>query len=93
MVKVPSKKERLELFKATMRLFGYTWFSVRNNGASGLEVTVRENCPDANEWPAVWQVCNKLGVGWGCGNDMSHQLKAESLPEGEYFLNESKIPD
>jgi hypothetical protein len=75
----------LEQFKATMKLFGYTQFTVCH-AMGGLDVTVHELIYDAAGWPALWAVCDKLGVGRGCGQRYYHQIKDGTLPIGVYEL-------
>ncbi len=90
---IPDRTPRLEMFKATMRLFGYSWFCVIRVPGSGWEVVVRERRYDARNWPALWHVCEALGVARGCGGGMYQQIKNEILPEGEYYLGEPETID
>jgi hypothetical protein len=75
----------LDEFKATMKLFGYTQFEVRDGGPYGFEVVVTEHRQDASGWPALWLVCDKLGISQGCGGRYYRQIKA-TLPVGVYNL-------
>lgn len=90
---IPDRTARLEMFKATMRLFGYSWFCVIRIPGSGWEVVVRERIPDANNWPALWQVCEKLLGDRGCGGPLFRQIGEGTLPEGEYYLGEPETID
>ena len=36
-------------------------------------------------WPAIWRICDKMGLSSGCGNGQQRQYKG-NLTEGNYKL-------
>ncbi len=41
-------------------------------------------------WPPIWGVCEKFGIGGGCGNSDQHQIDDSSLIDGVYHLKSGK---
>lgn len=35
-------------------------------------------------WPAIWQVCEDLKIGAGCGNGMQHQISLDAQSKLEH---------
>jgi len=78
--------EEIDQFKATMKLFGYSWFQIRRYSLYGDDIFVRERIYDATGWPALWAICKATGIYYGCGGTLYHQIKRGSLPLGDYTL-------
>jgi len=57
-----------------MRKAGYTWFRITLNGCNGWILEVREDIRRSN-WPALWDVCEQLGIGRGGGGTLWKQVR------------------
>lgn len=41
----------------------------------------------SNDLPLVWTVVKLANISWGCGNESSHQIKADLFHEKDAYLN------
>jgi hypothetical protein len=56
-------------------------------GASGSVFGIGINdSRDKQGWPAIWGVCERKGLGGGCGNSNQYQVDTTRLIEGVYHF-------
>lgn len=55
-------------------------------GCKGSVFQYPEGVKDSRDWPAIWGVVSKLGIGGGCGNTDQHAVGNDNLIEGVFEL-------